>query len=407
MDVVSRFLSYVRFDTQSQPDADCFPSTEKQKIFAQYLVDELTSFGISDAKMDTWGYVTGTIPATIEKEVPVMGLIAHMDTEPGTSGANVQPRIVHQYDGEDLVLNEALGIVLEVSRFPHMKRYAGCDLIVTDGTTLLGADDKAGIAAIMTMAEILMADPSIPHGAIRLGFTPDEEVGTGVDHFDVSSFAAQYAYTVDGGDPGEISYENFNAAQARLTFHGVSVHPGGAKDQMINAARLAIELDTLLPEGQRPEHTDDRDGFFHLTQLTGETELANSEYLIRDHSKEKFQEKKDFLARCVQFLNEKYGPGTVELNLHDSYYNMAEVLRDQMDIVERARKAMRSLGIEPFSCAVRGGTDGCRLSYMGLPCPNLCTGGLNAHGRFECIPVQSLEKVTQILLALAKETVNG
>ncbi len=407
MDLVTRFLKYVSFDTQSQPDAACFPSTEKQKALGAYLVEELKSFGVQDAKMDQWGYVTGTIPATVKENVPVMGLISHMDTEPGTSGKDVKPRIVKNYDGGDILLNEKEQIVLEAARFPHMKRYAGCDLIVTDGTTLLGADDKAGVAAIMTLAETLMADRSIPHGAIRVGFTPDEEVGTGVDHFDVKAFAADYAYTVDGGDPGEISYENFNAAQAKLTFHGLSVHPGGAKGQMRNASRLAIELDRMLPEAQRPEHTEGYEGFFHLTGMTGEIELAKSEYIIRDHDREKFERKKAYLRRCVDFLNEKYEAGSVELELRDSYYNMAETLKDRMEIVERARKAMRAVGVEPFSNAIRGGTDGCRLSYMGLPCPNLCTGGLNAHGRFECLPVQSLEKVEQILLELAKLTVEG
>ena len=405
MSVVDRFLKYVTIDTQSQPDAECFPSTEKQKDLGRVLVQEMKEMGIQDAHMDSWGYVMGTIPATTDRKVPVMGLIAHMDTEPSTSGTGVTPRIVPHYDGNDLVLNEKLNVVLERVKFPHMKKYIGTDLIVTDGTTLLGADDKAGVAEIMQMAETLMSHPEIEHGTIKIGFTPDEEVGTGVDHFDVAKFGADYAYTVDGGDPGEVSYENFNAAQARLTFYGLSVHPGGAKDQMINASRIAIELDQMLPESQRPEYTDRYDGFFHLTEMAGSIENARSEYIIRDHDKDKFEQKKRFIRQCVEFLNQKYGTTVAELDLKDSYYNMLETLRDRMDIVERAKKAMVRGGAEPYSNAIRGGTDGCRLSFMGLPCPNICSGGINAHGRFECIPVQSLEKISQILVELAKLTI--
>lgn len=400
MELIERFLKYVSFDTRSQPDADTFPSTEKQKALGAYLVEEMKGLGIGDAKMDEYGYVTGTIPGNLPVEKPVMGLIAHMDTEPSTPGDNIKPRIVKNYDGGDIVLNRELGIVLRAEQFPHMKKYRGQDLVVTDGTTLLGADDKAGIAAILTVAETLMKNPDLPHGTLRLGFTPDEEVGTGVDHFDVEAFGADYAYTLDGGDPGEISYENFNAAQARIQVKGLSVHPGGAKNQMKNAIRIAMELDHMLPPEQKPEYTEGRDGFLHITSFTGDIESAHMEYIIRDHDMEKFQEKKTDLQRVCGYLNEKYGADTVKLTVTDTYYNMLEKLKDHMFIVDQARKAMEELGVKPFSSAIRGGTDGCRLSYMGLPCPNLCTGGVNAHGRFECLPIQSLEKVTEILLKI-------
>ena len=371
MSVIERFLNYVAVDTESVEDAACFPSSEKQKNLAKMLVEELKAIGAENPRMDEYGYVYATIPATSDKKVPVLGFLAHMDTSPAMSGANVKPRIVKNYDGGKIVLNEAENIAMDVDMFPSLAHNIGKDLIVTDGTTLLGADDKAGIAEIMAMAEILLSDKSIPHGTIQLAFTPDEEVGAGVDHFDVEGFGAEYAYTVDGGALGEIEYENFNAASGRLKIHGQSIHPGSAKGKMVNALLVGMEFQQMLPVAQNPAYTEGYEGFFHLDHMNGGVEEAELFYIIRDHDKAKFEEKKERFEKTAAFLNEKYGAGTVDCVVKDSYYNMKEKVEPFMFLIDNATKAMEDMGITPIITPIRGGTDGARLSYEGLPCPNL------------------------------------
>lgn len=403
--VTDRFLRYVQIDTQSDEEGTGTPTTEKQHELARLLVEELTKMGAEEITYDKEHcYVYASIPATegMEKK-PVMGFISHMDTSPAVSGANVRPRIITAYDGEDIVLNSGLGIVMKTADFPELKEYQGKSLIVTDGTTLLGADDKAGVAEIMTMAEYLLAHRDVPHGKLRIGFTPDEEVGAGADHFDVELFSADCAYTVDGGKLGELEYENFNAAGARVTFHGRSVHPGDAKNKMKNALLTAMEFQGMLPVSENPMYTEKYEGFYHLDALNGDIERAVADYIIRDHSREKFEQKKALFEKAGAFLNEKYGEGTVEIELKDSYYNMKEIIEDHMELIDHAMEAMREAGVEPVVVPIRGGTDGARLSYMGLPCPNLCTGGHNFHGRFEYICIESMEAVVRILLNLARE----
>lgn len=403
--VTDRFLRYVQIDTQSDEEGTGTPTTEKQHELARLLVEELTKMGAEEITYDKEHcYVYASIPATegMEKK-PVMGFISHMDTYPAVSGANVRPRIITAYDGEDIVLNSGLGIVMKTADFPELKEYQGKSLIVTDGTTLLGADDKAGVAEIMTMAEYLLAHRDVPHGKLRIGFTPDEEVGAGADHFDVELFSADCAYTVDGGKLGELEYENFNAAGARVTFHGRSVHPGDAKNKMKNALLTAMEFQGMLPVSENPMYTEKYEGFYHLDALNGDIERAVADYIIRDHSREKFEQKKALFEKAGAFLNEKYGEGTVEIELKDSYYNMKEIIEDHMELIDHAMEAMREAGVEPVVVPIRGGTDGARLSYMGLPCPNLCTGGHNFHGRFEYICIESMEAVVRILLNLARE----
>ena len=402
--VTDRFLRYVQIDTQSDEEGTGTPTTEKQHELARLLVEELTKMGAEEITYDKEHcYVYASIPATegMEKK-PVMGFISHMDTSPAVSGANVRPRIITAYDGEDIVLNSGLGIVMKTADFPELKEYQGKSLIVTDGTTLLGADDKAGVAEIMTMAEYLLSHRDVPHGKLRIGFTPDEEVGAGADHFDVELFSADCAYTVDGGKLGELEYENFNAAGARVTFHGRSVHPGDAKNKMKNALLTAMEFQGMLPVSENPMYTEKYEGFYHLDALNGDIERAVADYIIRDHSREKFEQKKALFEKAGAFLNEKYGEGTVEIELKDSYYNMKEVIEDHMELIDHAMEAMREAGVEPVVVPIRGGTDGARLSYMGLPCPNLCTGGHNFHGRFEYICIESMEAVVRILLNLAR-----
>lgn len=402
--VTDRFLRYVQIDTQSDEEGTGTPTTEKQHELARLLVEELTKMGAEEITYDKEHcYVYASIPATegMEKK-PVMGFISHMDTSPAVSGANVRPRIITAYDGEDIVLNSGLGIVMKTADFPELKEYQGKSLIVTDGTTLLGADDKAGVAEIMTMAEYLLSHRDVPHGKLRIGFTPDEEVGAGADHFDVELFSADCAYTVDGGKLGELEYENFNAAGARVTFHGRSVHPGDAKNKMKNALLTAMEFQGMLPVSENPMYTEKYEGFYHLDALNGDIERAVADYIIRDHSREKFEQKKALFEKAGAFLNEKYGEGTVEIELKDSYYNMKEIIEDHMELVDHAMEAMREAGVEPVVVPIRGGTDGARLSYMGLPCPNLCTGGHNFHGRFEYICIESMEAVVRILLNLAR-----
>lgn len=402
--VTDRFLRYVQIDTQSDEEGTGTPTTEKQHELARLLVEELTKMGAEEITYDKEHcYVYASIPATegMEKK-PVMGFISHMDTSPAVSGANVRPRIITAYDGKDIVLNSGLGIVMKTADFPELKEYQGKSLIVTDGTTLLGADDKAGVAEIMTMAEYLLSHRDVPHGKLRIGFTPDEEVGAGADHFDVELFSADCAYTVDGGKLGELEYENFNAAGARVTFHGRSVHPGDAKNKMKNALLTAMEFQEMLPVSENPMYTEKYEGFYHLDALNGDIERAVADYIIRDHSREKFEQKKALFEKAGAFLNEKYGEGTVEIELKDSYYNMKEIIEDHMELIDHAMEAMREAGVEPVVVPIRGGTDGARLSYMGLPCPNLCTGGHNFHGRFEYICIESMEAVVRILLNLAR-----
>lgn len=398
--VKEKFLRYVSFDTESA-EAECIPSTEKQFDLARQLVKELTGMGASDVRLDEeHAYVYAFIPAT-DEEKKTIGFIAHMDTSPAMSGANVRPRCIKDYDGNDICLNEEKGIVMSVSDFPELLQHRGKELIVTDGTTLLGADDKAGIAEIMAMAEYLLSHPQIMHGRIAIGFTPDEEVGRGADLFDIRGFGADAAYTVDGGALGEIEYETFNAASARVRIHGKSVHTGDAKNRMINAVRIAAELDTLLPEQERPEYTEGYEGFYHLDSIRGGVETAVADYILRDHDRAKLEDKKKFFAECCAFLNRKYGEGTVVPEIADSYYNMKDVLSEHMYLIDNACNALREMGIEPSMPPVRGGTDGCRLSYEGLPCPNLCTGGYNYHGKYEYVVVDAMNRVVELLIKLA------
>ena len=399
--VAQRFLRYVSLDTQSADGAEQIPSTEKQFALANLLVKEMHAMGISDARVDAHCYVYGSIPAT-EQGLPALGFIAHMDTSPDASGEGVRPRIVNGYPGGDIHLNAEVAI--EESMFPALAHYVGNDIIVTDGTTLLGADDKAGIAEILTLSEYLLAHPDLRHGRICIAFTPDEEVGCGADQFDVPGFGADFAYTVDGGSPGELEYENFNAASAKLVFHGVGIHPGSAKGRMRNALHLAQEFDAMLPPSARPEHTEGYEGFFHLSELSGDVVEATARYIIRDHDAAKFAAKKALMQSAAAFLCEKYGAGAVELTLKDSYYNMKEQILPHFHLIETAKAAMERVGVAPEIIPVRGGTDGARLSYMGLPCPNLGTGGHNAHGVLEFIPIQSMETVVEILKAIVELT---
>ena len=400
MNAIDRFLRYVTYDTQSDEGSDTCPSTAKQKVLGQALADELGQLGLYNAHLDEHGYVYAWLPATPGCEgVPCIGLVAHMDTSPDAPGANVKPRIV-RYEGGDLVLNEEKGIVMKAADFESLAKYQGQDLIVTDGTTLLGADDKAGVAEIVSAVAHLAAHPEIRHGRIAVCITPDEEVGQGADRFDVEGFGAAVAYTVDGGELGEIEYENFNAANAGIFVHGVNIHPGSAKNKMKNALLIALEYASMLPPAQTPGHTEGYEGFYHLHDMKGNETEAELHYLIRDHDKAKFQAKKDFLAKIADFLNGKYGPGTVEVAVKDSYYNMKELIEPHMYLILRARAAMEAAGVTPITVPIRGGTDGARLSYMGLPCPNLSTGGLNFHGVHEYIPADALLKMTQVLVNL-------
>ena len=392
--VVERFLKYVSFDTQSDEFSETCPSTEKQKALGAYLVEEMKAMGIEDARMDEHGYVYGTVPG--DPRLPTIGLIAHMDTSPDASGANIKTKIV-EYTGGDVCLNEEQGIYMCEKDYPSLKNHVGKHLIVTDGTTLLGADDKAGIAEIMTAAEFILRARRI-HATLKIGFTPDEEVGRGADLFDVKGFGADYAYTADGGPVGEIEYENFNAAGAKAVFHGLNIHPGAAKDKMVNSQYIAMEFQSLLPAFQKPEHTEGYEGFIHLTDMQGEVEESTLRWIIRDHDMEKFTEKKRIMQETADIINQKYGEGTVELTIRDSYFNMKQCIEPVMYIVDRAKAAMRDAGMDPVEVPIRGGTDGARLSYEGLPCPNLCTGGENYHGRFEFIPVEDMEKCVQMLV---------
>ena len=402
--VTERFLRYVSFDTQSEESSMSTPSTDRQLDLARALLRELRDMGASNARMDEYGYVYAAIPANrpeLEK-APALGFIAHMDTAPAMSGRHVKPRIVEAYDGGDIVLNRELGITMRRADFPCLGECVGQDLIVTDGTTLLGADDKAGIAEIMAMAARLLSNPGIPRGPVCIAFTPDEEIGRGADHFDVTGFGAAAAYTVDGGPIGELEYENFNAASGAVSIKGVSIHPGDAKGRMKNAILLGMEFQSLLPAAEAPMYTEGYEGFFHLDHFTGDVENARMEYIIRDHDRERFEGRKRLFQAAASYLNTKYGGGTLEASVKDSYYNMKEQIKPHMYLIEMASEAMKDAGIEPRVVPIRGGTDGARLSYMGLPCPNLSTGGYHYHGKFEYIPAQSMEKMTDVLVGIVK-----
>lgn len=396
--VEKRFLRYVSYETTSDEFSETCPSTANQKVLGAAIVEEMLAMGIQDARMDENGYVYGTVPG--DPSLPTIGLIAHMDTAPDASGADIRARIV-EYTGGDILLNGEKGIYLRETDYASLKRNHGKHLIVTDGTTLLGADDKAGVAEILTAAEILLTQGG-KHATLKIGFTPDEEIGRGADKFDVKGFGADYAYTADGGTVGEIEYENFNAASACVTFHGLNIHPGSAKDKMVNSQYIAMEYQSLLPTAQKPEYTEGYEGFIHLTDMRGEVENSQLRYIIRDHDMAKFQEKKRLMTAAADFLNDKYGPGTVEIALRDSYFNMREKIEPCMEIVDRAKRAMALAGMEPKEVPVRGGTDGARLSYEGLPCPNLCTGGENYHGRFEYIPVEDMEQCVKMLVNILR-----
>ncbi|NLA79316.1 MAG: peptidase T [Chloroflexi bacterium] len=400
--ILDRFIRYVKIDTQSQHDSESYPSTAKQLDLAKLLEKELRELGLSDVELDQYGYVTATLASNIEKDCPTVGFIAHMDTSPDASGENVKPRIIENYDGKDILLNEEENLILSPQVFPNLLKYKGESIVVTDGTTLLGADDKAGIAAIMDAMRYLLEHPEVKHGKIKVGFTPDEEVGAGVEYFDVPKYGADFAYTIDGGETGELEYESFNAAGARLIIKGVSVHPGTAKGVMRNALLVAMEFQSLLPVFDRPEHTEKREGFIHLTQMSGLVEEAQLNYIIRDHDRQLFEAKKQIVRDAAAYLQTKYGEDVVELEIKDQYYNMGDVLKEHPEVVELARAAYRDLGIEPREIPIRGGTDGSRLSFMGLPTPNIFCGGHNGHGPFEFLSVSGLEKSRDVIVKIAE-----
>ncbi len=404
MKTYERFLKYVAVPTMSDGASETVPSSAKQLVLANMLKEDLDALGLSDVHVDEYGYVYATLPANTDKEVNTIGFIAHMDTSSEASDTDIKTAIV-EYQGGDILLNAEKEIYMTVSDYPYLEHYVGDHLIVTDGTTLLGADDKAGIAEIMSAIEKIIAQ-NIPHGDIRIGFTPDEEIGRGANHFNVEKFHADYAYTVDGGALGELEYENFNAAGAHITIHGRSIHPGSAKDKMKNAASIACDFNAMLPPLEVPEHTEGYEGFHHLGGMQGGIESATLHYIIRDHDKAKFEEKKQQFIDITAALNEKWGEGTVELQMSDSYYNMKEKIEPHMYIIDRAKKAMEDTGITPRIVPIRGGTDGARLSFKGLPCPNLCTGGENFHSRFEFVSIESMEKISDMLVKLIENSVN-
>ena len=407
MDITARFIEYAKIDTCSDENSGTHPSSAKQHNLAKLLVAQLEEMGATEIVYDKEHcYVYATIPASEGcEDADIIGFIAHMDTAPAMSGTNVKPRIVEKYDGKNIVLNESLGIVLDTKEYPELLKYVGQDLIVTDGTTLLGADDKAGIAEIMEMAQYLLTHPEVKHGKIRIGFTPDEEIGEGPEFFDVALFGAKYAYTVDGGALGEIEFENFNAAGAKLTVNGCNVHPGSAKGKMRNAILIANEFQNMLPIEQNPMYTEKYEGFFHLDAINGSVEKVVCEYIIRDHDMDLFTKKKEVFMQTAEFLNRKYGEGTMVVDMKDSYYNMRGQMEPHMHLIDKATSAMEELSITPIITPIRGGTDGARLSFMGLPCPNLCAGGENFHGKFEYVSIQSMEKIAQFLIVLAQKFV--
>lgn len=402
MTIVERFLKYVSFDTQSAEDSETTPSTEKQWILARYLKEELESIGLTEVEIDEHAYVYATLPANTDKPLPTVGFIAHMDTSPDCSGKDVKPRIVKDYDGGDIVLDEAAGIVTSPKKFPELLDHVGEDIIVTDGHTLLGADDKAGIAEIVQAMAYLIAHPEIKHGRIRVGFNPDEEIGLGAHRFNVEKFGCDFAYTMDGGELGELEFENFNAASAKVEVTGVSVHPGYAKNKMVNAARVATEYASLMPAAETPERTAEYEGFYHLLGMNGNVEKASLTYIIRDHDRARFEERKEYAAAVGELLNKKYGADTVKVTLADQYYNMREKVEPVMHIIDTALDAMKDCGIQPRVRAIRGGTDGAQLSFKGLPCPNIFAGGLNFHGPHEFLPIPSLEKASMVVVKICE-----
>ena len=402
MTIVERFLKYVSFDTQSAEDSETTPSTEKQWILARYLKEELEGIGLTEVEIDEHAYVYATLPANTDKPLPTVGFIAHMDTSPDCSGKDVKPRIVKNYDGGDIVLDEAAGIVTSPKKFPELLDHVGEDIIVTDGHTLLGADDKAGIAEIVQAMVYLIAHPEIKHGRIRVGFNPDEEIGLGAHRFNVEKFGCDFAYTMDGGELGELEFENFNAASAKVEVTGVSVHPGYAKNKMVNAARVATEYASLMPAAETPERTAEYEGFYHLLGMNGNVEKASLTYIIRDHDRARFEERKEYAAAVGELLNKKYGAGTVKVTLADQYYNMREKVEPVMHIIDTALDAMKDCGIQPRVRAIRGGTDGAQLSFKGLPCPNIFAGGLNFHGPHEFLPIPSLEKASMVVVKICE-----
>lgn len=405
MTLVERFLKYVSFDTQSSEETDVTPSTPGQMVFAQYLKEELETLGLQEVSLDDNGYLFATLPANTDAEVPVVGFIAHMDTSPDMSGKHVVPRIVNNYDGTDIVLCEKDNIILSPVQFPELLDHKGEDLIVTDGHTLLGADDKAGIAEIVSAIVYLQEHPEIKHGKIRIGFNPDEEIGLGAHKFDVEKFACDWAYTMDGGEVGELEFENFNAASAKLTFKGRNVHPGYAKNKMINSLRLANRFISFLPGHEAPEHTEGYEGFYHLIGMSGDVEQTTVSYIIRDHDRARFESRKAEMQRLTDLVNVEYGETVVTLELKDQYYNMRQQIEPVMHVIDIAFKAMEEAGVTPHVKAIRGGTDGAQLSFKGLPCPNIFAGGLNFHGRYEFVPVQSMEKAMNVIVKIAELTV--
>jgi tripeptide aminopeptidase len=400
--ILDRFLKYVSIDTRSDDTSTTFPSTAKQFDMLNLLHDQLKRFGLKDVSIDSNGYVMGTLPANTRKKVPVIGWVAHVDTSPDMSGTDVKPRLIENYDGTDVVLNAEKNIILSPVDFPEMKEYLGQTLIVTDGTTLLGADDKAGVTEIMAAIEYLVNHPEIEHGTLKVGFTPDEEVGRGVDFFDVNKFGADFAYTMDGGGVGELEYENFNAAGAKVNIQGRNIHPGYAKNKMKNAILMATEFNALLPVNERPEFTQDYEGFYHLIKMEGSVENSFIQYIIRDHDRAKFELKKQFFKDCVDFMTKRYGDGCFTLEMKDQYYNMREMVEPVYHVVATAQEAMEQLGIVPKVVPIRGGTDGARLSYMGLPCPNIFAGGHNFHGKMEYVPLESIIKATEVILKIVE-----
>ena len=402
MTLTERFLNYVSFTTTSDENTNMTPSTPGQMIFAKFLVEELKSIGLQEVEVDKNGYIMATLPANTDKQVPTIGFIAHMDTSPDMTAKHVKPRIVANYDGNDILLNDKKLIVLETEKYPEILQYKGQDIIVTDGTTLLGADDKAGLAEIVTAMEYLLAHPEIKHGKIRIGFTPDEEIGQGADHFDVPKFGAEWAYTIDGGEIGELEFENFNAAAAKINFQGLNVHPGYAKHKMLNSMRVAYQFASMLPRHETPEHTEKYEGFYHLVGMEGTVEKSSLSYIIRDHDRDRFERRKKEMQHLVNKINAEFGEGTATLELRDQYYNMREKVEPVMHVVDLAFEAMEAVGVKPNVKPIRGGTDGARLSYEGLPCPNIFAGGHNFHGRFEYVPVQSMEKAMMVIVKIAE-----
>ncbi|NCB18893.1 MAG: peptidase T [Bacteroidia bacterium] len=402
--ILERFLRYISIDTASDPESPTQPSSEKQLTLSRLLVKELKEMGVKDVALDQYGYVMATIPSNLPSgtKVPKIGFIAHVDSAPDAPGDNINPQIIENYDGSDIVINSEKNMIMKTAEFPELLKYKGQTIITTDGNTLLGADDKAGIAEIMAAAEYLMTHPEFPRGEIKIGFTPDEEIGRGVDKFDVKKFDADWAYTLDGGEIGELEYENFNAASAKIHIQGRNIHPGYAKDKMINAIILASEFNSLLPVEQRPEFTQHYEGFFHIIRFDGTVENAMIQYIIRDHDFDKFEQKKNLIEESITFMNKKYGNGTFRLELNDQYYNMRKQVEPHYHIVEKAVEAMKMAGVDPNIKPIRGGTDGSRLSYMGLPCPNIFAGGHNFHGRYEYIPLESMEKASQVILNIVK-----